>query len=104
MGATIAFVNMTINIKVFSNYHTSRDLIMTQNLQQASFVRRFHVKAGNSKIKTRKACSKRFKLTGNGKILRRQSAKQHLNEKKSPARKRKLSSYLWVSSSDLSHV
>jgi large subunit ribosomal protein L35 len=42
------------------------------------------------KMKTNKAAARRFKITGTGKILRRQGGKRHLNEWKSAARKRKL--------------
>lgn len=42
------------------------------------------------KIKTRKSISKRFKVTGSGKIMRRKSFKGHLNVKKSAKRKRRL--------------
>jgi large subunit ribosomal protein L35 len=40
------------------------------------------------KQKTKKAASKRFKVTGSGKVLRRQAMKSHNLEKKSAKRKR----------------
>ena len=40
--------------------------------------------------KTRKAVSKRFKITGSGKILRRRRGKRHLLQGKSPKRKMRL--------------
>ena len=43
------------------------------------------------KIKTRRAVLKRYKKTGTGKFLRKKSCKSHLLQKKSSARKRKLS-------------
>jgi large subunit ribosomal protein L35 len=42
------------------------------------------------KQKTNKAASKRFKVTGSGKILRRHAMKSHNLEKKSAKRRRKL--------------
>jgi large subunit ribosomal protein L35 len=41
------------------------------------------------KQKTKKAAAKRFKVTGSGKILRRNAMKSHNLEKKSAKRKRK---------------
>ena len=40
--------------------------------------------------KTRKATSKRFKITATGKVLRRKQGKRHLLESKSRNRKRRL--------------
>jgi large subunit ribosomal protein L35 len=40
------------------------------------------------KQKTQSAAKKRFKVTGTGKLLRRQAMKSHLLEKKSAKRKR----------------
>ncbi|MDH3752816.1 MAG: 50S ribosomal protein L35 [Acidimicrobiia bacterium] len=42
------------------------------------------------KMKTHKGASKRFKVTGSGKIRRRRVNKNHILEKKSPKRKRQL--------------
>ncbi len=42
------------------------------------------------KLKTHSGASKRFKLTGSGKVLRRQSGKRHLLGHKSSKRKRNL--------------
>ena len=42
------------------------------------------------KMKTHKGAAKRFKLTGTGKIKRRQANKSHILEKKAPKRKRQL--------------
>ena len=42
------------------------------------------------KIKTRKTASKRFKVTGTGKIMRRNTGKGHLMMKKSGSRRRRL--------------
>jgi len=43
------------------------------------------------KLKTKKIITKRFKITKNGKVLRGQGFKRHLNAKKSAKRKRRLS-------------
>lgn len=42
------------------------------------------------KLKTRKSITKRFRITKNGKVLRGQGFRRHLNEKKTGSRKRKL--------------
>merc|ERR550514_2728595 len=55
-------------------------------------------------MKTRKAASKRFKITGTGLVIRRQSGKQHLNEKKDKGRKKNLSTYNEVAKSDIFNV
>ncbi len=41
------------------------------------------------KVKTSSGAKKRFKLTGSGKLLRRQAMKSHNLEHKSPKRKRR---------------
>ena len=52
------------------------------------------------KLKTRKAASKRYKITGNNNFLRRHAFKGHLLRKKSNRQKRKLSQRLCVSPND----
>ncbi len=52
------------------------------------------------KLKTRKAASKRYKVTGSGNFLRRHAFKGHLLRKKSNRQKRKLSQKLCVSLND----
>ena len=52
------------------------------------------------KLKTRKAASKRYKVTGSGNFLRRHAFKGHLLRKKSNRQKRKLSQKLCVSIND----
>jgi large subunit ribosomal protein L35 len=42
------------------------------------------------KMKTNKSVSKRFKITGTGKVKRRQANKSHILTKKAPKRKRHL--------------
>ena len=52
------------------------------------------------KLKTRKAASKRYKVTGNGNFLRRHAFTGHLLMKKSNKQKRKLSQTICVNVSD----
>jgi large subunit ribosomal protein L35 len=52
------------------------------------------------KMKTSKTAAKRFKKTGTGKLRREQANKQHLFEKKSNTRKRRLRADADVSSAD----
>jgi large subunit ribosomal protein L35 len=42
------------------------------------------------KMKTHRGAAKRFKVTGSGKIMRRKAFLNHILEKKSPKRKRRL--------------
>lgn len=44
-----------------------------------------------NKVKTKKAAAKRFKVTGSGRIMHRQTGMRHLQSKKSSRRKRRLS-------------
>lgn len=50
--------------------------------------------------KTRKAVSKRFKITGTGKVLRRRQGKRHLLQNKSRKRKRSLAKAVLVHETD----
>ncbi len=52
------------------------------------------------KLKTRKAASKRYKVTGNNNFLRRHAFKGHLLMKKSNRQKRKLSQRILVNCND----
>lgn len=52
------------------------------------------------KLKTRKAASKRYKVTGNENFLRRHAFKGHLLMKKSNRQKRKLSQVVCVDGRD----
>jgi large subunit ribosomal protein L35 len=52
------------------------------------------------KAKTRKAVSKRFKITGTGKILRRKKGARHLMRRKNAKRKRSLGQAGLVSEAD----
>ena len=52
------------------------------------------------KLKTRKAASKRYKITGANNFLRRHAFKGHLLRKKSNRQKRKLSQVICVNVND----
>lgn len=56
------------------------------------------------KLKTRRAAAKRFRRSGSGKIMRRKAFKNHLLERKSPARKRHLSKVTTVHETDVPNV
>jgi large subunit ribosomal protein L35 len=56
------------------------------------------------KLKTRKAASKRYKITGNKKFLRRHAFKGHLLMKKSNRQKRKLSQVVQVNYRDIRSI
>jgi large subunit ribosomal protein L35 len=56
------------------------------------------------KLKTRKAASKRYKITGNNNFLRRHAYKGHLLMKKSNRQKRKLSQVILVSPNDVKAI
>lgn len=57
-----------------------------------------------SKIRTRKAASKRYKITGNDNFLRRHAFKGHLLMKKSNRQKRKLSQIIRVNKNDTKSI
>ncbi len=59
---------------------------------------------GKNKMKTKKAASKRLKVTGSGKIMRRQTGQGHLLSKKSSHRKRRLSDDKEVRGGDAKHI
>jgi len=56
------------------------------------------------KQKTHRGAAKRFKITGTGKVLRRQAYRSHLLEKKSSRRTRKLGRPVEVTGADKKHV
>ena len=56
------------------------------------------------KMKTHKATSKRFKITGRGKLRRRKARASHLRRKKSKRSKRELRQDVPVSEGDQSRV
>lgn len=56
------------------------------------------------KLKTRKAASKRYKITGNANFLRRHAFTGHLMMKKSKKQKRKLSQVLCVKTPDINAI
>ena len=56
------------------------------------------------KVKTKRAATKRFKVTGAGKLLRRHAMKAHKLEKKSAKRKRDFARDEAVAPSDVREV
>ena len=56
------------------------------------------------KLKTRKSAAKRFRVSGSGKIMRRKAFKSHLLQKKSTARKQRLSRIAHVDERDAGNV
>nr|YP_008965635.1 chloroplast 50S ribosomal protein L35 [Porphyridium purpureum]ATJ02842.1 50S ribosomal protein L35 [Porphyridium purpureum]BAO23611.1 chloroplast 50S ribosomal protein L35 [Porphyridium purpureum] len=56
------------------------------------------------KLKTSKSIQKRFRITGQGKIVRRQAFKGHLLEKKSSKRKRLLANSKLVSITQMENM
>jgi large subunit ribosomal protein L35 len=54
-------------------------------------------KAGKNKLKTHKATSKRFRLTGSGKLVRTKGGKSHLRRRTSKRTKAVLSEMIPVS-------
>lgn len=56
------------------------------------------------KMKTHRGAAKRFKVTSSGKIMRRKAFKNHILEKKSPKRKRRLRREAVVTGGDRAHV
>ncbi|MFZ4766739.1 MAG: 50S ribosomal protein L35 [Roseimicrobium sp.] len=54
--------------------------------------------------KTRKSVSKRFKITGSGKIIRRRQGKRHLLQNKNRKRKRDLGKAVLVHERDAAAV
>jgi len=56
------------------------------------------------KLKTYKAASKRFRVTGSGKVMRTKGGKSHLRRRRSKRTKRQLSEMLVVSSADAKRI
>ena len=56
------------------------------------------------KMKTHRGAAKRFKRTGTGKLVRRKAFKNHILEKKSPARKRRLGREAQVTGGDRDRI
>lgn len=56
------------------------------------------------KMKTKSSAKKRFKLTGTGKIKRKQAFKSHILTKKSKKRKNALTKTALVHESDMNNV
>ncbi len=56
------------------------------------------------KVKTNSSAKKRFKLTGTGKIARKNAYKSHILTKKSKKRKRNLTTTSYVADGDMGNV
>ena len=56
------------------------------------------------KMKTNSSAKKRFKITGSGKIKRKQAYKRHILTKKATDRKRRLSGDTLVHTADMGNV
>lgn len=56
------------------------------------------------KMKTHSGASKRFKLTGSGKVMRRRANRNHLLEHKSTRRTRRLAGELTLAPSDVRKI
>jgi large subunit ribosomal protein L35 len=56
------------------------------------------------KMKTNASAKKRFKITGTGKIKRKQAFKRHILTKKSTKRKRHLTADVLVHKSDMNNI
>jgi large subunit ribosomal protein L35 len=57
-----------------------------------------------SKMKTHSGAKKRYKVTGTGKVLRRKGNRNHILEKKSSKRKRRLAGTTEITGGQLDHV
>jgi len=57
-----------------------------------------------ARSKTRKAVSKRFKITATGKILRQQPGRRHLLSAKNAKRKRQMSKSTLVDKTDMARI
>jgi large subunit ribosomal protein L35 len=56
------------------------------------------------KMKTHRGAKKRFKITGTGKVRRRRVNLNHILEKKSPGRKRRLTGEVTLAHGDAARV
>jgi len=56
------------------------------------------------KMKTHKGAAKRFKVTGSGKLTRRRAGLNHILEKKSPKRKRRLAGDIELTPGDAARI
>lgn len=56
------------------------------------------------KMKTHKGTAKRFRVTGSGKLVRKQAGMSHFNAKKSGSRKRRLTGIAVIAGTDLRRI
>jgi large subunit ribosomal protein L35 len=57
-----------------------------------------------AKLKTHKGAAKRFKITGTGKVVRKQAGKRHLLGNKAPKRKKNLGGDVLVHPGEVSMI
>ncbi|MGI8482272.1 MAG: 50S ribosomal protein L35 [Chthoniobacterales bacterium] len=57
-----------------------------------------------ARSKTRRAVSKRFKITGTGKVLRQHASRRHLLSAKNAKRKRQMSKSALVDKTDVARI
>ena len=55
-------------------------------------------------IKTKKSVAKRFKLTARGKVLHARAGRRHLNQAKSPKRRRRLRATATLGATDVYRI
>ena len=85
-----------------SGWYTKSDLhILAKKYYNASLV---ELRRLMPKLKTRKAAAKRFRASGNNKIMRRKTFKSHLLEHKSSSRKRRLTGVTVVNERDEDNI
>ena len=70
------------------------------SLYSASFLESENIMRRPKGIKTKKSVAKRFKITANGKVMRRHAGKRHLLQTKGPRRRRRLCSAKLVDATD----
>nr|YP_009396825.1 ribosomal protein L35 [Ophidocladus simpliciusculus]ARW66011.1 ribosomal protein L35 [Ophidocladus simpliciusculus] len=56
------------------------------------------------KLKTTRSIKKRFKVTSNGKLLKRKACKSHLLQKKTSKRKRRLRTVVFINNRDICNL
>merc|ERR1712130_353164 len=98
-------INTRIKAQTLSSQSSSLcgQKLVSQKAQQVSAVT-VETVCGKHKVKTRKAVSKRFQVSGSGKILRRRPGKQHINQKMSRAKLRGLGKMAQVGERDLPNI
>lgn len=109
--SSLSFKGLSLNLSSngsratgFSQWVLGRQSAIHPRRQGLGFEPVTIVAAKGYKMKTHKASAKRFRVTGRGKIVRRQAGKQHLLVKKNTKRKNRLSKMTYVDKSDYDNV